>query len=102
MPQPRWARARSANAITSPGRNTSTKTWPPSGSVCSISLGVPYGEAVLHGEAMALMLRQGDVVFVPKNGFGNWNDAINEILPSLQAVSALLQPFVQIEYLKHY
>jgi polysaccharide export outer membrane protein len=59
-------------------------------------------DKILRGEAMSLMLRQGDVVFVPKNAFGNWNDAINEILPSLQLVASLLQPFVQIEYLKHY
>jgi polysaccharide export outer membrane protein len=59
-------------------------------------------DKILRGEALPLMLRQGDVVFVPKSGFGNWNDAINELLPSLQVVSALLEPFVQIEYLKHY
>jgi len=56
-------------------------------------------DKILHGEAMPLMLRQGDIVFVPKSGLGNWNDAINEILPSLQAFSALLQPFVSIKYL---
>jgi polysaccharide export outer membrane protein len=59
-------------------------------------------DKILHGKAMSLMLRQGDVVFVPKSGFGNWNDAINELLPSLQAVGAILQPFVQIQYLKNY
>ena len=57
-------------------------------------------DKILRGEAMPLMLRQGDIVFVPKSGFGNWNDAINEILPSLQAFSAILQPFVSIKYLK--
>jgi polysaccharide export outer membrane protein len=56
-------------------------------------------DKILRGEAMPLMLRQGDIVFVPKSGLGNWNDAINEILPSLQAFSALLQPFVSIKYL---
>jgi polysaccharide export outer membrane protein len=59
-------------------------------------------DKILRGEALPLMLRQGDVVFVPKNSFGDWNDAINELLPSLQLVSSLLEPFVQIEYLKHY
>ena len=49
---------------------------------------------------MPLMLRQGDIVYVPKNGFGNWNDALNEILPSLQVFSAILQPFVSIKYLQ--
>jgi polysaccharide export outer membrane protein len=57
-------------------------------------------DKILRGEAMPLILQQGDIVFVPKSGFGNWNDAINEILPSLQAFSALLQPFVSIKYLR--
>ena len=57
-------------------------------------------DKILRGEAMPLMLRQGDIVYVPKNGFGNWNDALNEILPSLQVFSAVLQPFVSIKYLK--
>jgi polysaccharide export outer membrane protein len=56
-------------------------------------------DKILRGEAMPLILQQGDIVFVPKSGLGNWNDAINEILPSLQAFSALLQPFVSIKYL---
>lgn len=56
-------------------------------------------DRILRGEAMPLMLQQGDIVFVPKSGVGSWNDAINEILPSLQAFSALLQPFVSIKYL---
>lgn len=56
-------------------------------------------DKILRGEAMPLMLQQGDIVFVPKSSIGSWNDAINEILPSLQAFSALLQPFVSIKYL---
>jgi polysaccharide export outer membrane protein len=56
-------------------------------------------ERILRGEAMPMLLQQGDIVYVPKSGLGNWNDAIQEILPSLQAFSALLQPFVSIKYL---
>jgi polysaccharide export outer membrane protein len=56
-------------------------------------------DKILRGEAMPLLLQQGDIVYVPKSGLGNWNDAIQEILPSLQAFSALLQPFVSIKYL---
>jgi polysaccharide export outer membrane protein len=41
----------------------------------------------------------GDVVFVPKNFFGTWNDALAELVPTLQAISSLLQPFVSIKYL---
>lgn len=56
-------------------------------------------EKILRGEAMPLQLQDGDIVYVAKNRFGSWNDAIAEILPSLQAVSAILQPFVSMKYL---
>ena len=53
-----------------------------------------------RGLAMPFPLQLGDVIYVPRSGVGNWNQAINEILPSLQAVSAILQPFVQIKFLR--
>ena len=56
-------------------------------------------EKIMRGNALPLVLRQGDIVYVPKSHLGSWNDAINEILPSLQAFSAILSPFVQIKYL---
>ena len=56
-------------------------------------------DRMLRGETLPFQLMAGDVVYVPKSAFGTWNDAINEILPSLQAVSALLQPFVNIKFL---
>ena len=52
-----------------------------------------------RGETLSMQLVEGDIIYIPPNSFGNWNDALNEILPSLQAVSALLQPFVSIKYL---
>jgi polysaccharide export outer membrane protein len=55
---------------------------------------------VMAGEALPFPLMAGDIIYVPKSPVGNWNDAISEILPSLQAVSAILQPFVQIEFLR--
>ncbi len=58
-------------------------------------------DQVLRGEALPIQLQEGDIVYVPKSALGNWNDAINEILPSLQAISAILQPFVSIKYLSH-
>jgi polysaccharide biosynthesis/export protein len=56
-------------------------------------------DQVLRGEALPIELVEGDVIYVPKSAFGNWNDAIAEMLPSLQLVSAVLQPFVNIKYL---
>ncbi|MBC8018992.1 MAG: polysaccharide biosynthesis/export family protein [Verrucomicrobia bacterium] len=58
-------------------------------------------ESIRRGEVLMMQLIEGDVVYVPKNAFGTWNDIIGEILPSLQAVSALLQPFVSIQYLRN-
>jgi polysaccharide export outer membrane protein len=57
-------------------------------------------DRILRGEALPMPLMAGDIIYVPRSHIGAWNDAINEILPSLQAISALLQPFVQIEYLR--
>lgn len=56
-------------------------------------------DSVLRGNALPMELAEGDIVYVPKSGFGNWNDAIAEMLPSLQMVSAVLQPFVSIKFL---
>ena len=58
-------------------------------------------EKIRRGETLPMQLMEGDVVYIPKNAFGTWNDAIAEILPSLTAVSTLLQPFVSITYLKN-
>ncbi len=57
-------------------------------------------DKILRGEAVPLPLQDGDIVFVPRNTFGSWNDVIAEILPSLQTVSAILQPFVSIKFLR--
>ncbi len=56
-------------------------------------------DKILRGEALPLPLMQGDIVYVPRSNFGAWNDALNEMLPSLQAISTILQPFVQLKFL---
>lgn len=56
-------------------------------------------DRMLKGEALPFPLMPGDVVFVPPTGFTNWNEALNQLLPSLQTISGLLTPFVQIKYL---
>jgi polysaccharide export outer membrane protein len=56
---------------------------------------------VMNGLAMPMSLMDGDIIYVPKTSMGGWNEAIQELLPSLQLISGLLQPFVQIEYLKN-
>jgi polysaccharide export outer membrane protein len=36
---------------------------------------------------------------VPPTAFTSWNEALQQLLPTLQTVSSLLTPFVQIKYL---
>ncbi len=54
---------------------------------------------VLEGAAWPFPLMAGDIVYVPRTELGRWNDAIREILPTLQVISAALQPFVQVQFL---
>jgi len=56
-------------------------------------------DKILAGEAKPFPLIDGDIVYVPKGRVGNWNQAINELLPSLQLVGAILNPFVQMKFL---
>lgn len=56
-------------------------------------------EKILRGEAAVFPLAPGDVVFVPESRVTTWNELVQQFLPSLQAVSALLNPFVQIKFL---
>ena len=56
-------------------------------------------EAIIQGDALPLELCEGDVIYIPKNGLTTWNEAVNEMLPSLQAFGAILTPFVQLKYL---
>jgi len=55
---------------------------------------------VMDGMAMPMSLMDGDIIYVPKTPMGGWNEAIGELLPSLQLIAGILQPFVQINYLK--
>jgi polysaccharide export outer membrane protein len=57
-------------------------------------------EKVLKGKTVPMQLQEGDIVYVPKSAFGSWNDALADMLPSLQVFSSALQPFVNIKYLK--
>lgn len=56
-------------------------------------------ERIMNGEAAPFELAPGDVVFVPTTALTDWNQALEQLLPSLQTVSGLLTPFVQIKYL---
>jgi polysaccharide export outer membrane protein len=38
-------------------------------------------------------------VFIPETGVTSWNEALQQILPTLETISGLLNPFVQIKFL---
>jgi polysaccharide biosynthesis/export protein len=56
-------------------------------------------ERILRGDAGSFLLAPGDIVFVPETSVTSWNQAIQQILPTLQTISGLLNPFVQIKFL---
>lgn len=58
-------------------------------------------DRIMRGQAPPFMLANGDIIYLPRTRLGSWNDAIAEILPSLTAISSLLQPFVSIKYLSN-
>ena len=58
-------------------------------------------DRIMRGQAPPFMLANGDIIYLPRTKLGSWNDAIAEILPSLTAISALLQPFVSIKFLSN-
>ncbi len=55
--------------------------------------------AILSGQMLDIPLQADDIVFVPKNAIGDWNDVVATIAPSLQLVGATIQPFVQVKFL---
>ncbi|MBV8761865.1 MAG: polysaccharide biosynthesis/export family protein [Deltaproteobacteria bacterium] len=60
---------------------------------------VVNADAIIRGDAAPFPLAAGDIVFVPETAVTRWNQVIGQLLPSLQAISALLNPFVQIKFL---
>ncbi|MDT8441098.1 MAG: polysaccharide biosynthesis/export family protein [Desulfuromonadales bacterium] len=55
---------------------------------------------MMNGQVLPMPLMNGDIIFVPETPVATWNEAISQLLPTLQLISGLLQPFVQIEYLR--
>jgi polysaccharide biosynthesis/export protein len=56
-------------------------------------------QAILDGKAAPFALQPGDLVFVPPSAIASWNQVLDLALPSLQTISSVLNPFVQIAYL---
>jgi polysaccharide export outer membrane protein len=56
-------------------------------------------ERLLRGEAANFELAPGDVIYVPPTWVTSWNQVLSQLLPTLQTISGVLAPFVQIKYL---
>ncbi len=56
-------------------------------------------DLIMNGQAAPFALEPGDIVFVPPTGVATWNQVLSQLIPSLQTVSAVLNPFVAIKYL---
>jgi polysaccharide export outer membrane protein len=55
---------------------------------------------ILDGQASSFALEPGDIVFVPPTAVASWNEVLSQLLPSLQVISGVLNPFVSIKYLQ--
>jgi polysaccharide export outer membrane protein len=54
---------------------------------------------ILNGQAAPFTLVPGDIVFVPPTGIATWNQVLAQLIPSLEAIGDILNPFVQIKFL---
>jgi polysaccharide biosynthesis/export protein len=57
--------------------------------------------AIMEGRAAPFALEPGDIVFVPPTAVASWNQVLAQILPSLQVISGVLNPFVSIKFLSN-
>ena len=56
---------------------------------------------IMEGQAAPFALEPGDIIFVPPTAIASWNQVLTQILPSLQVISGVLEPFVQVRYLRN-
>jgi polysaccharide export outer membrane protein len=51
-------------------------------------------QRILDGETYDMPLQPDDIVYIPNNGIGNWNDVVEAISPTITMFSDALYPFV--------
>ena len=51
-------------------------------------------ERILAGEMLDMPLQPDDIVYIPNNGVGNWNEVVAAISPTITMFSDALYPFV--------
>ena len=65
-------------------------------SIVTFSAGVPDAAAAERnfGAPRFSINAPGDIVYVPPNGIGSWNDVVAAISPTIEVFSLALDPFV--------
>jgi len=58
-------------------------------------------QRIINGETYDMPLQPDDIIYVPNNGIGNWNDVIEAISPSIALISDALYPFVLAEAIRN-
>ena len=48
---------------------------------------------ILEGDGLDFLLRPNDVIFIPKGGLSQYNDAVRKIVPTIAAINLLAGPF---------
>ncbi|CUJ82405.1 polysaccharide export protein Wza [Shimia thalassica] len=56
-------------------------------------------DKMLKGQALDYPLAPGDVVYVPQDSVGEWNDVIEMILPTLEVIGGIVTPIVLVKSL---
>jgi polysaccharide export outer membrane protein len=54
---------------------------------------------IMNGTALPFDLEPGDIVYVPPTDVASWNQVLNMLLPTLNTIAGILNPFVSIKYL---
>ena len=50
-------------------------------------------DKILNGKMRDFSLNANDIIYVPQDGFTNWNNVVRKLLPTLQFVNLLAGPF---------
>jgi polysaccharide export outer membrane protein len=51
-------------------------------------------EKILEGTATDFPLQPGDILYVPSNVMGTWNEVLEQLLPTLKTASSIMNPWL--------
>lgn len=51
-------------------------------------------EKILEGTATDFPLQPGDILYVPSNVMGTWNDVLEQLLPTLKTAASIMNPWL--------